>query len=126
MFTIEKDGTINVTRGDILYFDASAQDKETKVPYIFQPGDIVRMAVYGKKDCKNVVMQKDFLVELPTEKVAIFLDKEDTTFGDIINKPTVYWYEIVLNPDEKPQTIVAYDEEGAKIFRLYPEGGSLR
>lgn len=125
MFTIEKDGTINVTRGDILYFDTSAQDKETKVPYIFQPGDIVRMAVYGKKDCKNVVMQKDFLVELPTEKVAIFLDKENTTFGDIINKPTVYWYEIVLNPEEKPQTFVAYDEEGARIFRLYPEGAEI-
>lgn len=125
MFTIETDGTINVTRGDVLYFTTKAQDKETKEPYVFQVGDIVRIAVYGKKDCENVVMQKDFLVELQTEEVDIFLDKKDTTFGEIINKPTVYWYEIVLNPDEKPQTIVGYDEEGARIFRLYPEGAEI-
>ena len=125
MFTIETDGTINVTRGDILYFATKAQDKVTKEPYTFQVGDIVRMAVYGKKNCENVVMQKDFLVELPTEEVNIFLDKKDTTFGEIINKPTDYWYEIVLNPDEKPQTIVGYDEEGARIFRLYPEGAEI-
>lgn len=124
MFTNDaSDNTINVTRGDILYFGVGANDKESGDIYIFQPGDIVRMAVYGKKECENVVMQKDFLVESPTESVDIFLDKEETKIGEIINKPTDYWYEIVLNPDEKPQTIMGYDEDGAKIFRLYPKGG---
>jgi hypothetical protein len=125
MFTIESDKTINVTRGDVLYFGTGAKDKETNEVYVFQPGDIVRMSVYGKKNCENVVLQKDFLVETPTTEVDIFLDKNDTKIGKTISKPTVYWYEIELNPDEKPQTIIGYDEEGAKIFRLYPEGEEI-
>lgn len=122
MFTIESDKTINVTRGDVLYFGVSAQDKDSGEKYVFQPGDIVRIAAYGKKDSENVVLQKDFLVETPTEEVEIFLDEEDTKFEDPINKAKVYWYEVVLNPDVKPQTIIGFDEDGAKIFRLYPEG----
>ena len=124
MFTIE-DKTINVTRGDILYFSLSANDKDDEEAHIFQPGDIIRMSVYGKKDCSNVVMQKDFLVETPTENFIIFLEEKDTKIGEVINKPKDYWYEIVLNPEIKPQTIVGYDEEGAKVFRLYPEGEEI-
>ena len=52
----------------------------------------------------------------------ISLNKEDTTIGDIINTPIDYWYEVQLNPETNPQTIIGYDENGAKIFRLYPEG----
>lgn len=122
MFTIDSDKTINVTKGDILYFSVSAQDKDSKEKYMFQAGDIVRMTVYGKKDCENVVMQKDFLVETLSAEVEIFLEKKDTKIGGSISKPTDYWYEIVLNPDMKPQTIIGYDDDGAKVFRLYPEG----
>jgi hypothetical protein len=122
MFTIESDKTINVTRGDILYFGITAQDKDTKEVHTFQPGDIVRISVFGKKECENVVLEKDFLVETPTEEVDIFLDKDDTTIGEVISKPAIYWYNVKLNPDEKPQTIIGYDEEGARIFRLYPTG----
>lgn len=122
MFTIESDKTINVTRGDIMYFTVSAKDKETGEKYIFQAGDIVRFTVYGKKDATNVVLQKDFIVSTPSEEVEIFLDESDTKIGEPINKATVYWYEVELNPDVKPQTIIGFDEDGAKIFTLYPEG----
>lgn len=44
----------------------------------------------------------------------------------MVNKPTDFWYEVELNPDTAPQTIIGYDKEtGAKIFRLYPEGGDM-
>lgn len=122
MFTIESDKTINVTRGDVVYFSVSAQDSESNENYIFQAGDIVRFTVYGKKDAENVVLQKDFLVSTPSEEVEIFLDESDTKIGEPISKATVYWYEVELNPDIKPITIIGFDEEGAKIFRLYPEG----
>ena len=125
MFTINSDKSISVTRGDILYFSVSAQDTESGEKYIFRAGDIVRMTVYGKKDCKNVVMEKDFLVTTPAEEVEIFLEEKDTKIGKTISKPTDYWYEIVLNPDVKPQTIIGYDDDGAKIFRLYPEGEEI-
>ncbi len=122
MFTIDSDKTINVTRGDILYFSVSAKDSESGVKYTFQAGDIVRMNVYGKKECENVVLKKDFAVTTPCEEIEIYLDKVDTKIGETINKATDFWYEIVLNPDVKPQTIIGFDDEGAKIFKLYPEG----
>ena len=56
------------------------------------------------------------------ETVTVTLDNKDTKFGDIISKPVDYWYEVELNPETKPQTIVGYDEDGAKIFKLFPEG----
>ncbi len=122
MFTIEADNTINITRGDILFFGVGAKGTVSGEDYIFQPGDIVRMTVNGKKDCENVVLNKDFLVETPTEEVVIYLDSKETKIGEPINSPEEYWYEIVLNPDTAPQTIIGYDDvEGAKIFRLYPE-----
>ena len=90
--------------------------------YTFRPGDVVRLKVFGKKNCANVVLQKSVKVTEETTQVGIFLDGNDTKFGDVISKPTDYWYEIELNPDTKPQTIIGYDEEGAKIFKLFPEG----
>ena len=67
-------------------------------------------------------MAKDTLVEEETTTVNISLNSEDTKIGNLVNKPTKYWYEIELNPDTNPQTIVGYDLEGEKIFMLYPEG----
>lgn len=122
MFTIDSDNNISVTRGDVLYFGVSAEDPETKELYMFQPGDVIRINVYGKNDCTNVVLKRDFLVYVPSEEVEIFLGKNETKIGDIINKPKDYWYEVVLNPDNKPQTIIGYGDDGAKVFKLLPEG----
>ena len=67
----------------------------------------------------------DVKVMEESQKVDLFLDKEDTSIGELIHKPKDYWYEIELNPDTEPQTLVGYDDEGAKIFRLFPEGSVL-
>lgn len=89
----------------------------------FQTGDVIRFKVMEKKGCDQVVLSKDFLVESPTYKVDISLNREDTRIGEVISKPKDYWYEIELNPETVPQTIIGYDEQGPKVFRLYPEGG---
>jgi hypothetical protein len=78
--------------------------------------------VYEKKNCSNVVILKDAVVDTEAQSVTISLSKEDTKIGELISKPVDYWYEIEVNPDTKPQTIIGYDEAGEKIFRLYPEG----
>ena len=44
---------------------------------------------------------------------------------DVISKPKDYWYEVVLNDDSYPQTIIGYDADGPKLFRLYPEGADI-
>lgn len=123
MFKIQEDLSIYATRGDIVFFDVGAKD-DGEV-YVFQPGDLLRIKVFEKKACNCVVMQKDFPVTAETEKVSIFLSESDTRIGDIISKPVDYWYEIELNPSSNPQTIIGYDEEGAKVFKLFPEGKDI-
>lgn len=48
---------------------------------------------------------------------------DETKIGEYISKPKEYWYEIELNPETYPQTIIGYDEDGPKVLILYPEGG---
>lgn len=124
MFTINDDMSIYLTRGDTVIFQimAAAESEENEESYVFQPGDVVRIKVTEKKDCDVVVLQKDFPVVEATETVDILLTEDETKIGDVISKPTDFWYEIELNPFTNPQTILGYDEEGPKILKLFPEG----
>lgn len=126
MFLVNDDLSIYATRGDIVCLNVSATDDISGEAYEFQPGDIVRMKVFVKKNAEEVVMQKDFPVVAKTDYVSIMLTEADTKIGDVISKPTDYWYEVELNPFTNPQTIVGYDEDGAKIFRLFPEGKDMQ
>ena len=123
MFVVNDDLSIYVTRGDTLFFNVSADDHG--YPYKFQPGNIVRFAVYGRKDAETCVLQKDFPVTEVSETVFIYLEEQDTKIGNSISKHKDYWYEVVLNPDTIPQTLIGYDEDGAKIFRLFPESEEI-
>lgn len=126
MFKIDKKtNTFHVTRGDIGAFEVVANisdDPEIEELYIFQPNDVVRFKVFERKNVDNIKLKKDVVVTEPTEVVNISLTKENTKIGDLINKPVTYWYEIELNPDTNPQTIICYDELGEKSFIIYPEG----
>ena len=123
MFEILRDKTICLTRGDIANIVVSASLQDGGV-YTFQPGDVVRLSVYKKRGCANVLIRKDITIEAEAQTATIRLEKEDTRFGDLINSPVDFWYEVELNPDTAPQTIIGYDAAGEKIFRLYPEGGA--
>lgn len=120
MFTTEGK-TISGTRGDAVFFSVTADDDG--VPYSFKKGELLRIKVFERKKCDNVVLQRDFPVLEDTEQVEVFLSEEDTKIGESINKPKDYWYEIELYMPSGPQTIVGYDEEGPAVFRIYPEGG---
>jgi hypothetical protein len=113
MFVINEDFSIYCTRGDYCEFPVKHQ---------FKQGDVVRFKATRKKDCETVVIQRDFTVEVETEEITISLTGEDTKIGEVISKPTDYWYEVELNPDTHPQTIIGYDDDGAKVFKLFPEG----
>lgn len=125
MFVINEDQSIYLTRGDVVFFKVSALKDDGYEPYIFKVGDVLRIKIFEKKACENVVFQKDFELKEEGEEAVVFLESEDTRLGGIISKPKDYWYEIELNPLTNPQTIVGYDDDGAKIFRLFPEGGNL-
>ena len=121
MFNIGSDKTIYLTRGDIAVLEISA-DLEDGYLYSFKEGDILRFQVTEKKKPNNVVLRKDVKVEEDTTTVKISLSRADTKIGELTHKPIDYWYEVEINPDTIPQTIIGYDDDGPKILRLYPEG----
>lgn len=123
MFVVNEDNSIYITRGDVAFMSVVAE--ENGAAYKFQPGDVIRIKVFEKKGCSCVVLQRDFPVQEETESVDIFLTEQDTKIGEVINKPKDYWYEVELNPDVNVQTIIGYDEDGAKLFRLFPEGKDI-
>lgn len=125
MFAINEDKTIHLTRGDIANIEVTAKT-ENGEKYIYQEGDKIRIQVFKRKDCKEIVLTKEVAAVAGECAVTIYLDKEDTKIGEIISKPAKYWYEIELNPNTKPQTLIGYDEDGEKIFMLYPEGSDVQ
>lgn len=124
MFAINEDNSIYITRGDAASIDVTATAPDG-TPYKFKIGDVVQLKVFKRKNCTKVVLVKEVVVEEESDTVTLVLRKNETKFDDFINKPTNYWYEVVLNPDTVPQTIIGYDEDGEKVLRLFPEGGDL-
>jgi hypothetical protein len=123
MFQLNDDLSIYTTRGDMMFLRVSVE-RNGKL-YTFEPGEVLRFKVFGKKDAETVVLQKDFPVTAATTSVDMVLTEEDTKIGDVISKPKDYWYEVELNPDYNPVTIIGYDEDGPKVFRLFPEGADI-
>ena len=119
MFWIEGK-TIHLTRGDAATIRISAKENET-----FKVGDVVRLNVFKRKDCGCVELTKDVTVEEEGTTIYMPLTSQETKIGGIINKPTIYWYEIIVDPNGAEQTIVGYDQDGAKEFILYPEGNEV-
>ena len=123
MFIVNNDKSMSITRGDAATFWVAAVINGED--YRFKQGDVVRFKVFEKKNCDNVVLKKDTVVAEELLAVQIYLSGEDTKVGDVISKPVDYWYEVELNPDTHPQTIIGYDEDGAKVFKVYPEGAEV-
>lgn len=125
MFVVNEDNSIYATRGDIVFFRVSANDIVTGIKHTFKAGDVLRIKVYGKKAAEDVVLQKDFPIIANTSEVEIYLEEKDTKIGEVISKPKDYWYEVELNPDSEPQTIIGYNEDGPVLFKLFPEGADV-
>lgn len=121
MFVIDEDKTIRLTRGDIASIDIEAVNQDGD-SYTFKNGDVIRFKVTERKNCENIKLCKDIIVQSDTTTVNLSLSSDDTKLDDLINKPTKYWYEVELNPDSQPQTIIGYDQDGEKLLILYPEG----
>lgn len=123
MFKIDnKTKQISITRGDVALIDFSPLNEDDN-EYVFQANDVVRFKVFERKESEKVYLVKDFNATANQTSIEISLTSEDTKIGELIDKPKKYWYEIELNPDTNPQTLICYDDEGEKLFVLYPEGG---
>ena len=114
---------IEINRGDkgAINFTSTNADG---TPYEFQIGDVITFGVYVKSHLESsAVILKNITVDEATEEVVIELTSEDTKLGDIKSKYVDYWYEIQLNHED---TIIGYDDDGAKKFRVYPEGSDTK
>ena len=115
------DKEIHINRGDRLLMEFSIDNKGTD--YIFQEGDRLKFSIYEKKGMdKSPVLQKEFIPTVGSTILDIDIPGSEMKIGEMANKPIEYWYEIELNDDE---TIIGYDEDGAKKLILYPEGADL-
>lgn len=125
MIKVDGDKIIHLTRGDTACITVSASVSENE-NYKFVNGDRIIFRVMERKMCENVVLKNEYTVsdagDEGIETVTLTLTAEKTAFGDIIDKPKDYWYEVELEHCNVSQTIIGYDEDGPKILRLYPEG----
>lgn len=121
MFKVNADSSIFITRGDVGTIKVSIDVADGSL-YTFNKGDVVRFLVYEKNDCGSIVLSKSVEAKGGETEIEIPLLSKDTRIGEAINKPKNYWYEVELNPETSPQTVIGYDEDGAKIFRIFPEG----
>lgn len=114
--------TIKVNRGDVLNLILTLEN-EDGTQYTFHNGDTIVFSIY-EKNCidKKSVFLKEINITEDLQSVDISLTNQDTKIGNLINRPIEYWYEIELN---NQFTVIGYDDDGAKIFKLYPEGSKL-
>jgi hypothetical protein len=115
--------TIKLNRGDTLNINLTIK-KEDETDYLFEEGDKITFSIYNKgKLNEKAVLLKEINTTPGTTSVNIYCDSEETKIGELVNKPVDYWYEIELNDE---YTILGYDDKGAKLFKLYPEGSKIQ
>ncbi len=113
MFKI-KDNIIHITRGDKASINFAIDG------YKFKTGDTLKLKVYEKNKLNYApILKIKETITIPSEKVDFKLSSDETKFGKYENSVKEYWYEVTLNDEE---TLLGYDEDGAKILYLYPEG----
>lgn len=114
--------TIKLNRGDVLDLTLSLKIDGTTT-YTFQSGDKIVFSVYNKgKLTEDAILLKEVNATEGSTTVSITLTNEESKIGNLINKPVEYWYEIELN---NQYTVLGYDDDGAKVLMLYPEGSKV-
>lgn len=114
---------IKLNRGDTLNINLTIK-KEDGTDYSFEEGDKITFSIYNKgKLNEKAVLLKEVQATPGTTSVNIYCTNEETKIGDLINKPIDYWYEIELNNE---YTILGYDDDGAKLLKLFPEGSKIQ
>jgi hypothetical protein len=65
------------------------------------------------------IVTKVVQVSAAADTITFDLLGADTKLGSPTNERETYWYEITLNGDQTP---FCYDENGPKLFYIYPGG----
>ena len=127
MLKIDKeDLSIHLTRGDSVSLDVEVTDVDGN-QYTFTGAETIVFKVSKAKDPNDVLINVEKVAEKGATFVRIVLSEIETKIGKSSGKPIDYWYEISMyNRDERTtHTIIGYDDDGAKVFRVYPEIGDV-
>lgn len=120
MFKIEN-GNMLLNRGD------SATIRIENTSSNFNPGDCIKFSIMEKNNCNSVVFQKRYdIIEQSTTEPNVFeigLTPEDSKeFCPPLKTGTkTFWYEIELESGDVINTLIGYDDKGAKEFIVFPE-----
>lgn len=111
MYLIENN-KIKVSRGDAFTttFDIEG--------YTFKEDDVLKLAVFEQGSTfEDALVTITGDIDLENNRTNFSFEEDDTLFSDPISEPETYSFEIKLNGD---QTVLGYDDDGAKEFILYP------
>lgn len=128
MFKINEDLSIHITRGDSALIDVEVTDSNGNAHDFSASEEITLRVSEAKESGKAIISVLANLTEDP-KKAQIFLTEEHTRkIGNPVSKPIDFWYEISIRnkADNSVQTVIGYDENGAKVLRLYPEIGDSK
>mgnify|MGYP003319893431 CR=1 FL=1 len=119
-----KNKNIYINRGDSANIQLACNNAN------FEPGNYIKFYIMKENDCEDVLLTKQFNITELTNTVDIQLTSEDTrSLGESFkNGYQTYWYEVELNRDalepgdeDMRNTLIGYDDNGPKLFILYPE-----
>lgn len=116
MLKIDSNNNIFITRGDKANIDIRIP--LNKGFYEFQTSDILYFTVKRTYNDAQPVLRKIVTFSEPTTTATIILSSIDTSLGELSNTPLQYVYDVSINED---QTIIGFDENGAKYLTIYPE-----
>ena len=107
--------TFHVTRGDSGSITIEYQDGATL------PASTLLFRVYEQNgfDSDPIINIEE---NLPGDTTSFILDiptSETQKFNNPEGEKDEYWYELKIGPDN---TVLGYDETGAKLFYVYPTG----
>lgn len=108
---------LKINRGNTLRFDYSIMGGDT--PYVFEKDDTIVFSVYEAFGLEqDPVLTEEFKPIEGSTEITIEIPKDKMKFAPMSSMETDYWYEITLNEE----TVLGFDENGAKIITIYPEG----
>lgn len=108
---------LKINRGNTLRFDYSILGGDT--PYIFEEDDVIVFSIYEAFGLENEPkLFMEFKPEPDTSEITIVIPKDKMKFAPMSSMEQDYWYEITLNEE----TVLGFDDDGAKIITIYPEG----
>lgn len=123
MLRLDRDDeyTLHLTRGDRCTFLVYAREEKSGEECYFPAGCTVSFVIVPRLGYTDgAVLRKTVNVLEDATEVEFTLTEEDTKIGDMIDKKTKYWYNVVVNDDI---TIIGSDEDGEKVIFIYPEVG---